>query len=120
MAVVRRCFASNIIQKNASKAVVRVNTPEISPSPCLFAKPGRSSNIIRPTRCTAHLQGCRMDAACLVKPTPAQYRKTPANGPFARKKKMAPAGNECYNVFLVDGFYVLIGMYFIFGVELGD
>ena len=27
-------------------------------------------------------------------------------GPYARKKKNAPAGNECHNVFLFDGFYI--------------
>ena len=28
------------------------------------------------------------------------------NGRYARKKNMAPAGNECYNAFLFDGFYI--------------
>ena len=28
------------------------------------------------------------------------------NPPYARKKKMAPAGNERYNVFFFDGFYI--------------
>ena len=38
------------------------------------------------------------------------------------QENMAPAGNECYNVFLFDGFYIDLyhTMYFIFGVELGD
>ena len=29
-----------------------------------------------------------------------------ANGPYARKKKMVPAGHECYNVSCFDGFYI--------------
>ena len=29
-----------------------------------------------------------------------------SNGRYARKKEMAPAGNECYNVFLFDEFYI--------------
>ena len=36
------------------------------------------------------------------------------------RKKMAPAGNECYNVFLFDGFYICFVCISFFGVELGD
>ena len=36
------------------------------------------------------------------------------------RKKMAPAGNECYNVFLFDGFYIWFVCISFFGVELGD
>ena len=42
------------------------------------------------------------------------------NPPYARKKKMAPAGNECYNVFFFDGFYIWFVCISFFGVELGD
>ena len=33
---------------------------------------------------------------------------------------MAPAGNECYNVFFFDGFYIWFVCISFFGVELGD
>ena len=33
---------------------------------------------------------------------------------------MAPAGNECYDVFFVAGFYIRFVCISFFGVELGD
>ena len=36
------------------------------------------------------------------------------------RKRMAAAGNECYNVFLFDGWYIWFVCISIFGVELGD
>ena len=36
------------------------------------------------------------------------------------RKKMAPAGNGCYNAFLFDGFYIWFVCISFFGVELGD
>ena len=41
-------------------------------------------------------------------------------GPYARKNKTAPAGNECYNVFFFDAFYIWFLCISFFGVELGD
>ena len=43
-------------------------------------------------------------------------------GPMDRmhvRKKVAPAGNECYNAFLFDGFYIWFVCISFFGVELG-